>query len=225
MLTLRGSLDKISGATLRTWLDAQVRAGLQAKREDSSDERDAGQMRVDALVALVRHGLDCESPTSGVKSQIVVRVSRDELEKQLGIAECDTLGGPISTATLRAMAVDAGIIPVVMGSHSVVLDLGRSARLYTQEQNIALGERDGGCAYCHAPRSWCATHHITYWRDGGGTDLHNGVLLCTRHHTMIHYDGWGIRVDDRNRVWFIPPPQVDRERTPRLGGRAALSDL
>ena len=225
MLTLHGTLDKVNGATFRTWLDAQVRAGLLAKREDASDERTAGQMRVDALIALVRHGLDCESPASGVKSQIVVRVDKDELEKAVGIGECDALGGPISTATLRAMAVDAGILPVVMGSNSVVLDMGRSARLFTQDQSIALGERDGGCAYCHAPRSWCATHHIVYWRNGGRSDLRNGALLCTRHHTMVHYDGWDIRVDDQNRVWFIPPPHIDRERTPRLGGRAALSDL
>lgn len=224
MVIVTGAFDKVSGATFRTWLDAQVRAAMQAKRKDTSDDRTAAQMRVDALITLIRHGLDCDSPGSGVKSQIVVRVTREELEKELGIAECDALEGPISTATLRHMAVDAAILPIVMDGNSVVLDVGRARRLYTPQQSIALGERDGGCAYCHAPRSYCATHHIRYWRHGGRTDMSNGVLLCTQHHNMVHYDRWDIRVDERNRVWFIPPAALDPERTPRLGGRAALTD-
>lgn len=224
MTQVRGALDPASAAAVKTWFDAQVKAAFQARREDPSDKRLATQIRVDALVALATHGLDCEAPSSGVKAQIVVRIDRDELEHDVGVATCDALRGPISVETLRAIAVDASVLPVVMGGRSVVLDMGRSERLFSPLQRTALAERDGGCAFCHAPVSHCATHHIKWWSKDGHTDLSNGVLLCTMCHNRVHHDGWEIRVDQKNRVWFLPPPHVDRERTPRLGGLAALTD-
>jgi len=44
-------------------------------------------------------------------------------------------------------------------------------------------------------------------------------LLCSFCHHTVHREGWVIRVD-AGAVWFIPPPHVDPERAPRLGGRA-----
>ncbi|WP_430645116.1 hypothetical protein [Agromyces sp. GXS1127] len=38
-------------------------------------------------------------------------------------------------------------------------------------------------------------------------------------HHMIHRDGWHIHANP-TAVWFIPPPHIDPEQTPRLGGRA-----
>jgi hypothetical protein len=29
-----------------------------------------------------------------------------------------------------------------------------------------------------------------------------------------------IRIDQHGQVWFIPPPHVDLDQTPRLGGKA-----
>jgi hypothetical protein len=63
-------------------------------------------------------------------------------------------------------------------------------------------------------------HHIDWWkRDDGPTDLDNGVLLCPPCHTRIHQDGWRIHVKD-GQVWFRPPPHVDPDQKPRLGGKA-----
>lgn len=221
MIVFSGKLDPVNAAPVLSWFDAQVRHAFQAKREDDTDTRTAGQIRADAFCMLALHGLDCESPTSGVKTTVVVRISRKELESELGVGECDALGGPISAAALRQLAVDAEIIPVVMGGESEVLDWGRALRLYTRPQKLAAVERDGGCSWCHAPPSWCAGHHIKWWKFGGRTDFANLVLLCTRCHNRVHNEGWDVEVRD-NIVWITPPASVDPTRTPRMGGKAHL---
>ena len=81
-----------------------------------------------------------------------------------------------------------------------------------------------GAAMCGAPPGHTKVHHIRWWaRDAGPTDLANGCLLCESCHHRIHDNGWEIRIEGlgiRAKVWFIPPPHVDPDRTPRLGGRA-----
>jgi hypothetical protein len=115
----------------------------------------------------------------------------------------------------------------VLGSDSAVLDWGRDKRGFTRAQKLAIALRDQGCACCGAPPSWTEVHHIRGWkRHGGRTDLSNGVLLCVACHHRLHDDGWEIEVDGVGidaRVWFIPPPWIDRDRTPRPGARQRCS--
>ncbi|MCB2412787.1 HNH endonuclease [Demequina sp. TTPB684] len=221
MVTLTARLAPLDAAPVRAVLDANVRWAMQQRREDpGSDVRSPGQMRADILVGLCRHALDCDQPTSGVKTTVVVRMTQADLEADCGVGEVDGLAQPVSVSALREGAADAEVIPVVLGGQSEVLDWGRSRRLFTPAQRLALVERDGGCSWCHAPPSWCEAHHIRWWeRDRGPTDLANGVLLCARCHHRIHGDGWGIDVRD-GVVWFIPPRSIDPAQTPRLGGRA-----
>ena len=220
MVTLTARLTPVDAAPVRAVLDANVRWAMQQRRDDpSSDTRSAWQMRADILVGLCRHALDCDQPTSGVKTTVVVRMTREDLETGLGVGEIDGVARPVSASALRRAAADAEIIPVVLGGRSEVLDWGRARRLFTQAQRLALVERDGGCAWCNAPPSWCEAHHIRWWdRDDGPTDLSNGVLLCTRCHHRIHRDGWDVTVRE-NGVWFTPPRSIDPARSPRLGGR------
>ena len=67
-------------------------------------------------------------------------------------------------------------------------------------------------------------HHLRWWaRDRGRTDLANAIALCIACHHRIHDDGWDIHIDGngtRAKVWFIPPPWLDPDRSPRLGGNA-----
>ncbi|MBF5081501.1 HNH endonuclease [Quadrisphaera sp. INWT6] len=88
-------------------------------------------------------------------------------------------------------------------------------RLANRAQRRALAARDGGCAFpgCGAPATWCEAHHVVFWSQGGATELSNLVLLCSRHRTEIHLGHWTITVRDAV-PWFVPPPWVDRERTP-----------
>jgi len=220
MVTLQARLTPLAAAPVRAVLDAGVRWAMQARRDDpGSDTRTPVQMRADILVDLCKHALDCTQATSGVKTTVVVRMNVDDLTTGVGVGEIDGMPQPISVTALRQAAADAEIIPAVLGGESDVLDWGRARRLFTQAQRFALVERDGGCAWCNAPPSWCEAHHIRWWdRDRGPTDLNNGVLMCTRCHHRIHRDGWDIHVQNQE-VTFIPPASVDPTRTPRIGGR------
>jgi len=231
---IEGDLPASQGAVLITFLEAQVKAAFQAKRDRgpsnadnssaSADDRTAAQIRADALVALAAHGLDCESPATGVKATVIVRVNAENLDNGSGLATCDALTSPISMTALRELTIDASVMRMVVNAKSQVLDFGREQRLFSWAQRMALAERDGGCAKCHAPISHCIAHHIRWWhRDQGPTDISNGVLLCVRCHTTVHRDGWGIDVDADNRVWFTPPRHVDVEQDRILGGLAALT--
>ncbi|WP_062378561.1 HNH endonuclease signature motif containing protein [Demequina pelophila] len=225
MVSLSGRLDPESAAAVKTWLDAQVKTGFQTRRElglGPAEAGEAGRMRVDALVALARHGMRCDRPGSGTSTEVVIRLSESSLRTGLGLGTCDALSTPFSAGTLRRMAVDAKVIPLVLGGGSQPLDLGYAQRLFSQAQRHALAERDGGCAFCHVPVSWCDAHHIDWWkRDHGPTNLSNGVLLCVRCHHRIHDDGWEVEATP-TEVWFVPPAAVDPARRRRQGGKAAL---
>ncbi|WP_454810826.1 DUF222 domain-containing protein [Paenarthrobacter nitroguajacolicus] len=127
-----------------------------------------------------------------------------------------TFTGPIHPNTIRKIACDADIIPVLLGSDSRVLDIGRTTRIFPPHIRKAITARDGGCAFpdCTIPAPWCEAHHTTYWSHGGTTSTNNGTLLCSHHHHLIHKEQW--RIDITTGVpWFIPPPHLDPQQTPR----------
>lgn len=222
MVALHGRLDPATAAPVRAWIDAEVRRTLADQRDLApAEQRDPAQAAADALATMARHMLGCENPAAGVKTTVLVRVSKEELESGVGVAECDGLETPVSIQSLRAVAVDAEVLPVVMGGESLPLDLGRARRLFTRAQRLALAQRDGGCARCGAPVARCDVHHIRWWSRGGGTDLDNGVLLCVGCHHRLHDFGWDVKVRN-GEVWFIPPSAVDPERKPQPSHRMRL---
>jgi hypothetical protein len=224
---LRAAIDGIVNDALRRRRDAQSNGdGAGAARPDgpdqpaSPDERSVPQMRADALADLARHSLGCEAPDLPLaKTTVVVRMGLDDLRDESGFGEIEGTDQPLSITAMRRMAADAEVIPMVLGGEGELLELGRARRLFSRAQRMALTERDGGCAFCHAPPSFTEAHHIRWWeRDRGPTNLDNGVMLCTSCHHRVHRDHWEISVRD-GTVWFTPPSAVDRERVPIRGGR------
>jgi hypothetical protein len=127
-----------------------------------------------------------------------------------------TFTGPVTAATVRKIACDADIIPVLLGSEGRVLDIGRTTRIFPPHIRKAITARDQGCAFpnCTIPAPWCEAHHITYWSHGGTTGTDNGTLLCSHHHHLIHKEQWTIHL--RTGIpWFIPPPHLDPRQVPR----------
>jgi hypothetical protein len=226
MVTLSGKLDAVTAAPLRTVIEQMVTHQFRARRDQDPSERDqrtVGQMRADSLFELCRHALGCkETDRSGIRTTIVVRMNQRDIDSGQGLGRIDGTEQPVSAGQLRRLAGDAGIIPEVLGGDSEVLDLGHTVRLFTRAQRLALLERDGGCAKCHAPPEHCEAHHIRWWEHGGETDLTNGVMLCTRCHHDVHRQGWDIVVHG-GKVDFIPPPTIDPKRRPRPGGLAAIT--
>lgn len=201
-------------------LDGPVPGGPVPDGPVLEDRRTIPQLQADALSELARHVLGCEAAASRAKATVVVRLDLDALLSGVGEATIDGLDRPISAAAARRLAVDAEFVPAVLGGEALPLDLGRSRRLFSRAQRLALGERDGGCASCGRNIAYVEAHHLDWWhRHRGRSDLDNGVLLCSHCHHQVHRDGWRIRAD-RREVWFVPPPHLDPEQRPRLGGRA-----
>jgi hypothetical protein len=101
-------------------------------------------------------------------------------------------GERLSAGQLRRLAANHGIIPAVLGSDSVPIDLGRSQRLFTKEQRDALAVMDGGCTApgCARPPSWCEVQHTNPWKLGGNTDLKDATLHCNACHHIADQEGW-----------------------------------
>jgi uncharacterized protein DUF222/HNH endonuclease len=105
-------------------------------------------------------------------------------------------GTPISPDTVRRLACDAALIPMVLGSRGEVLNQGRRIYLPTVAQRHAVAVRDRHCAFpgCRRPAKWTDVHHIVAFKpgaaSGGKTDLDNLLLLCDKHHHMVHEVHW-----------------------------------
>jgi hypothetical protein len=238
---LRARLDPVTAAPIKAALDAFVSDAFRSRGSRGSggsaehlvpspvidDRRSIPQLHADAIAALARHALGCQAaPGSLPSTTIVVRMNLESLRDGLGIAEIDGVDRPIAAATVRKLAADAELIPAVLGTDSVPLDLGRRTRLFSRSQRLALMERDGGCASCGANITYAEAHHVDWWSNGGPTDLANGVMLCAHCHHQIHDQGWEVRVVQSGgpgQVWFVPPPHLDPHRAPRLGGKARFS--
>ncbi|AFV89648.1 HNH endonuclease [Acidipropionibacterium acidipropionici ATCC 4875] len=69
----------------------------------------------------------------------------------------------VSASQVRIACCDAGILPVVLGDQSEILDLGREHRLVTPQIRKALALRDTGCIFpgCQVPAQACQAHHVT----------------------------------------------------------------
>jgi hypothetical protein len=98
------------------------------------------------------------------------------------------------------------------GAPTQPLEVGRTSRVVTAAQRIALVVRDGGCAVvgCERPPAWCEAHHLVPWLHGGPTDLENLVLLCRAHHRAVHEGGWQLGRDPDGRLTATPPHRKQR---------------
>ena len=123
----------------------------------------------------------------GTATTVMVTIPFQQLRDGLGAAELGT-GERITAEEARRLACNAGIVPVVLGGDSEVLDLGRSRRLFSPAQRKAMVIRDRRCRAdgCSIPAAWCEAHHERPWSHGGRTDLADGVLLCSWHHHRAH---------------------------------------
>jgi hypothetical protein len=213
-MSFRGRLDPETASTLDALL------GPLAKPQQTDgvpDLRTPEQRLGDGVAAIIHLAANTgDAPTrGGVKPHLTVTVDYQVLAERVGTATLED-GGTIPAATVRRLACDAQLIPMVLGSDSVPLDVGREHRLVRPQQRNALIARDKGCAFpsCQLPARWTDAHHIKSWADGGATDLDNLVLLCRSHHRLVHHSDWAVRMS-RGIPWFIPPPTIDPARQPR----------
>lgn len=205
-------------------------AGGTPPAPDTADTAEAGpdqewqgptrpQKLLQGLVGACQIALSTDKlPSSGGhRPQIMINLDYQDLVDQIGASADTVFGGLISPKTVRKIACDADLIPLVLGGKGEILDIGRAQRLFTPAQRRALVARDKGCAFpdCTMPAPWTEAHHIKFWeKHNGCTSVHNGVLLCSYHHHLLHDENWKIEIQD-GIPWFIPPRYIDPDQKPR----------
>jgi hypothetical protein len=150
---------------------------------------------------------------------VIVTIGADELLQRAGIAETSD-GTQLSADQLLRIADEAEIWPTIIDRNGVPLALGRTRRIASRGQTMALIAREGGCSFpgCDHLPQWCDRHHIIDWIDGGPTDLDKLTLLCRYHHTHFLQKGWTCRMNADGLPEWIPPRWIDPQR-PQLNTR------
>ena len=220
MTRVAGELDPESAALIVAVVDAGTSprrggprfvdpAGRARQKRIVDDPRTIEQLTVDTLVDVVRVGLsgDVKDMVGTTPPEVRIHVTATDLNRGVGAAHIEGQTAAVSVQTAMRQACTAGVIPILFDDRGQVLNLGRSQRLFSRRQRIALAARDRGCRFpgCDRPPGWCEAHHINEWeRDHGRTDVADGVLLCRHHHMLMHNNGWRV-IRTGSDYSFVPP--------------------
>ncbi len=209
-----GAYASEDGAVIKAAVEAEYERLWRAERASGGPARTAAQRRAAALAEVIRRAVGAEPG----RPTISVTISLGDLASGAGPGYVTDGGEPIHPATVRRLACDAGIIPIVLGKAGEPLDVGRASRDISPAQRRALAVRDRGCVFpgCDRPPGWCDGHHIVHWADGGPTDLANMALLCNHHHKAMHEGGWSMARAPDGHLTFTRP-----DGTPLLATRLA----
>ena len=191
------------------WAAIQTARGRLRRRDQQTGGARTSwdRLTVDAVVDAVTNG-------AGVNGTLVVHVGLEPLTDTMtgsmagavGLCETDT-GIPVPISTMRRLACDADIIPVVLNGDGVALDQGRAKRLATAEQRTAIEAMHATCVHpdCSVSIDDCRIHHTTPWQYGGRTDLADLAPVCETHHHLVHEGGWELTIEpDRTATWTRP---------------------
>jgi hypothetical protein len=188
-------IDPVAGAQLIGALDHQAPPDPAAAPDGP---RSLPQRRADALVDIVnRHITGDTAGGNPPNINTIIDVAHlTGISPRLAIAWCDIDGiGPVTKSVLDQLCCDARFTRFITAGASVILDMGRTARVATPAQRRALAIRDRHCRFpgCSRQPRWCDAHHVDGWVESlGETNIDNLILLCRRHHTLVHNGRWAI---------------------------------
>jgi hypothetical protein len=191
------------------------------------DPRTPGQIAADAVMALLRVGIDADPGTVFRTRRPAVRVIVTEKARstRAGHGFFESGGETVSLDTIDRHECEGGIVGVKFDTDGRIVNVGRNQRLFTERQRVGLGVRDGGCRFpgCERPVSWTEAHHINPWaRDHGHTNIDDGILLCRLHHMLIHDNHWQV-IRHGGEYWLRPPRDLDPHQKLRpMPTRSAL---
>ncbi len=246
MTRVDGLLDPESAAIVVPVLDAATsprRGGPRfvdptaARRAEDvvRDERSTEQLTLDTFVELIKIGTRVDDGTllGDRKPTVRILVTKKDLEAlrntsgvRPGVAFFEGQDQAVSVETAERYICSSGAIPILFDGDGKVLNLGRTQRLFTEKQRIAIAVRDGGCRMCDRPPSWCEAHHIDHWEEHlGETNVDDGVLLCRFCHLLVHNRGW--RITRTGGDYYLERPDEDGilRRTPLPSRSPALERL
>ena len=181
------------------------RGRLRRRNQQTGTTTSWDRLTVDALVEAVGETTSGPSTPPSVVVHIDVATLTDG-RHDATLCETDS-GVSLPVDTVRRMACDAAIIPTVLDGRGVVLDQGRSKRLATHEQRLAIQAMQATCSHpdCTVGIDDCRIHHLDPWSTGGRTDLASLAPLCEPHHHLVHEGGWSFTMTaDRVGTWSRP---------------------
>jgi len=226
--------DALVYGAVRDIFNEMLRAENKARKEAGDktelwpeNRRATAQIWADAFAELARRSRGADVITKHkARPTILAMTEMSVLWDQLKVrGYCELADGTkLTSAQIRRMACEADIIPMVMDSNGVCLDMGDTVRLATYKQRLALRAMHATCAVegCDMDFDWCEIHHLHPWENGGLTDLDNLVPLCSYHHHWIHDCDMAPEVlPDRTLRYTpwptTPAPQRQRPRDLSMG--------
>jgi hypothetical protein len=210
-LSVSGKFDPISASILKSKIGRLVESMFHSGDKEVPVEvmpwiEPNDHRQAQALIALVDGASETFSDVPS-RAEIIVHVDLETLKSGLHAGgTCRTaLGADLPVETVRRLACEAEILPVVLDGRSVPIDVGRSKRLANIHQRRALEAIHPTCAIpdCEVIFDHCNVHHIEYWENGGATDLNNMIPLCSRHHHAAHEGGWKLKLNPETRQLSI----------------------
>lgn len=203
MYVLNARMHPELGHAVFNMIDAETAALVHAAGDRSADR---SEVAARALGNLVTAGHQATRP---LEAEIRLHVDSRTL---LDGAHPDTVceyddSTPLPPPTVRRMACNGRIVPIVIDSKGVVLNAGRQQRLANRQQRRALRAMYRTCAFpgCDVPFQRCEIHHIEPFELGGNTDLADLLPVCARHHQVIHDPGWKLDLDAERTLTIRQP--------------------
>jgi hypothetical protein len=233
-------LDHFVEAEWRTdWENAKAEHGDKVCAADLA--RTPAQRRWDAFEAMAEAAAaSSAAPSGGIVTNVVIDqdtflarlaaqlgVTLPEPDRSAAMAElrdphelhndvvarrCHTVSGHrVSADEATMVGLVQRIRRVVVDSVGVVIDLGRSQRLFTGSARLAVQLGNGECFHpsCQANGPSLQIDHVEEWvRDRGGTSPGNGLRGCGHHNRWKHTNS--IRARRRpDGTWYFLHPNGD----------------
>lgn len=200
----------------RDWTEATDRLG-EGNVHLSALRRTEAQRRADALLEMARAAAACppdaKRPLPTVNFVINETAAAAAADNDLvdpadyrDVMSRTDRGHRVDPAAIIGVSLWSLIRRVVTDSDGVVIDLGRTSRLFTGFAREAVMLLEPTCVWpgCDQPHQWCHADHLTSWSTRGSTSPDNGAPLCARHN-YLKEQGFTVTRGPDGR-WHITTP-------------------
>jgi hypothetical protein len=212
-------------------VEAEAHKDFETRRAEHGDDalahpmtRSSDQRRFDAIYAIFSASV--VAPANGKRPEPLVNIVIDpatslEVLAKYGlidltdVARVDPTSRRCATSTGIAVHPDVALQAMFAGSvrrvmvdaHDVVINMGRTQRLFTGKARQAAQLLAVRCGFrgCDVAAEFCDVDHLTPWVDGGETDQANSLPLCGSHDRRKHRQQLRGRRDRHGRIHFIRP--------------------
>lgn len=153
---------------------------------------------------LAAHGLVDDADLFGVGPEALADARRDLLARR-----CHTgTGTPVHRDDALKALIAGRVRRVVVDADSVVVDMGRTSRLFTGNSRDAARMLATTCTHrgCEIPARFCDVDHRREWvGEHGPTDQENAMPLCGVHDRWKHANTIRTRRAINGRIYLIRP--------------------